>query len=832
MRNRRPLASSVLSSPVFAALAFAVSVAPLGCSSSDEASTTDLGSVADAAPVDDDTPGSTGDVGPADAGDVAADAHTVAVQDVAPDPDTAALDTGPDKDVATHPSTGPRAYVLGAADTDVIGSGRMADARPGDVVLRNDVIRVVIRTGPEALYMAGIGGGAIIDAVPDDQPPQADELQEHLPLLQFHAVGPEGAVAITNAGDGEGAEVTYTGYGKVPALIGEFIWGLQVEKLAMTISYRLEAGSRVVRIKQSIMGQDTAQTAMVQFPGGRLDVTNDMVNGWVAQSGPHVAYGLLAFEPLTVAEFGGLTLLLGPNVNADVPGGKTEWTSWLVVGTGGLSTVLDEMYSLRNLPTGQLAGQVDDPAVEIAARDASGVLVSRFRPDATGAFAGTLPVGLYTLTAEGPGRLPGTPVAADVTSATPLSALALTASAPATLVVTVPEATRLTIDGKTVPVPPGETRVPIAPGDHTIWASRGFEYETDKLVVTLGAGEERVWAPVVTRVVDTAGWIGADFHLHSEWSVDSNVPLAMRVLACSAEGIEYAVATDHDVITDYSVELPPSLEGRLLIGQGVETSTARFGHINSWPRVQDKSKAGRGSPRWQGLEFGPLMDLLAPEDAGRIVQINHGRGNKGSQTFTQLTYDPTDPDPTLIADFRFNAMELFNDGGGAMNELLVDWFSFINQGLSVAGTGVSDSHSLSARCGHARTWVEVPSDDLSTLTPAVADQGVLLRRTIASNGPFITLEARPNNTVHVRVAGPSWMPIETIRIYADGVVDTNIAVPPYAGDPVRYDADVVLSAPNAHWSVAVAEAAGNAAPIANHQIRGVSPAAWLQPLTP
>ena len=55
---------------------------------------------------------------------------------------------------------------------------------------------------------------------------------------------------------------------------------------------------------------------------------------------------------------------------------------------------------------------------------------------------------------------------------------------------------------------------------------------------------------------------------------------------------------------------------------------------------------------------------------------------------------------------------------------------------------------------------------------------------------------------------------------------------PNEGDPVRYDADVVLAAPNAHWSVAVAEAAGNAPPIANHRIRGVSPAAWLKPLAP
>ncbi len=40
--------------------------------------------------------------------------------------------------------------------------------------------------------------------------------------------------------------------------------------------------------------------------------------------------------------------------------------------------------------------------------------------------------------------------------------------------------------------------------------------------------------------------MSADFHVHSENSVDSFVPLPVRVRAIAAEGLEFVVATDHD----------------------------------------------------------------------------------------------------------------------------------------------------------------------------------------------------------------------------------------------------------------------------------------------
>ncbi len=765
------------------------------------------------------SPSGTADAVPVDLGPAPPDAPAASDHAAPPDTTTEEPDTGP-----VVPTSGPRAYVLSAADTDVIGAGRMADARPGDIVLRNDVIRVVIRSGDEALYLAGLGGGAIVDALPEGLPPEADQLQEHVPLLQFHGFG-RGTVTPHNLADA--AEVVYEGSAVLPKIVDGYIGGLGIAGLSLKVTYRLAAGESAVQITAETVGTPTAQAAIVNFPGGGVEIVNDLVNGWVSMTGPEVGYGIVADDPFTVAEFGGLSLLFGPSLVATDD--ATTWTHWFLVTDGALSSALDATWALRLTPVGKVSGTVSGagPGVEVVARDAANARVSAFRPDATGAFAGTLPIGLYKLTTEGPGRLPGAPVSADVTLDAPVTGLALSAEAAGSLVVTVPEATRLTIDGETVPLPPGETRVPLAPGTHTVHASRGFEYELDTREVVLTAGETVTWSPVVKRSVDTSGWIAADFHLHSEWSTDSSVPLPARVVACSAEGVEYAVATDHDLVTDYSASVPASLAGRLVVGIGVEVSTSRWGHVNVWPLEVDKDKASRGAPAWQGLEFGELMGLLAPETPGRVVQINHGRSKSSAETFTQVGWDPDHRDVGLLADMRFTAMELINDDGHGYEELMADWFSFIDEGLSVAATGVSDAHSIGTRCGHARTYVEVADDDPAKLTATEANQGVLMRRTIATNGPFITIEAVSASIVHVRVQGPSWMPIETLDVYIDGVLDQTIPLAPYAGDVVRFDADVVLKKATPRWAVAEAHASTSAPPVANNRIRGMSPAVFL-----
>ncbi len=53
-------------------------------------------------------------------------------------------------------------------------------------------------------------------------------------------------------------------------------------------------------------------------------------------------------------------------------------------------------------------------------------------------------------------------------------------------------------------------------------------------------------------MVDTRGWISADLHVHAVPSLDAPTPLVERVRSLAAAGVEVAVATDHNVVTDYA----------------------------------------------------------------------------------------------------------------------------------------------------------------------------------------------------------------------------------------------------------------------------------------
>ena len=57
---------------------------------------------------------------------------------------------------------------------------------------------------------------------------------------------------------------------------------------------------------------------------------------------------------------------------------------------------------------------------------------------------------------------------------------------------------------------------------------------------------------VLARVIDTTGWMSADFHVHAVNSPDSIVDNAKRALTFAGDGLDVIVSTDHDVITDFA----------------------------------------------------------------------------------------------------------------------------------------------------------------------------------------------------------------------------------------------------------------------------------------
>ncbi len=203
----------------------------------------------------------------------------------------------------------------------------------------------------------------------------------------------------------------------------------------------------------------------------------------------------------------------------------------------------------------------------------------------------------------------------------------------------------------------GQATIEARPGTYEVWVSRGPEYEPHIEEVVVGAGgQARVQARLV-RSVDTTGWLSADFHVHARGSIDSGLSYRDRVLSAAAEGLEIAVSTDHNYVSDFKPYIiAGGYETWLNSLIGLELTTFEAGHFNAFPLAYDIESANRGSFEWQnrppGLVFEELRNrgTLGPDDT--IIQVNHPRDSILGY-FSQHNVDPFTSD----VDLPFNQAE-------------------------------------------------------------------------------------------------------------------------------------------------------------------------------
>jgi hypothetical protein len=390
----------------------------------------------------------------------------------------------------------------------------------------------------------------------------------------------------------------------------------------------------------------------------------------------------------------------------------------------------------------------------------------------------------------------------------------------------------------------GDATFPIVPGGVDVSVSRGLEYTAFSASQLAVADGQTVAVPVrLAHVVDTAGWISLDTHLHSELSTDSTFPIDDRLRAVAGEGVEVPVSSDHDFVVDYTPIIRElGLDAWLGTMQGEELSSLGWGHINAWPLVVDPSRAGGGAPRWLGHAPGEMFAALRGDDARRIVQVNHPRYGTNS-LFDAIDLDPStltarrDPaylglPPTAdLSDLSFDAVEVANGlASDDFEQVFGDWLAMVAAGHPAAATGSSDSHGASRYAGEARTfvWVGIGADDPRAFDPIAIDDAIRARHVVVGTGAFVTAGiagSLPGDTVdvtagaqvalHVRVQAPPWQPLDRIRIFDSGArVVANIPLDHADTTTVRYDADVMLPAPTSDtfWVVRV-DPAGPGEPV-------------------
>ena len=550
--------------------------------------------------------------------------------------------------------------------------------------------------------------------------------------------------------------------------------------------------------------------------------------------------------PFTYAGVAGVYMVRPPATLG--PQQQFSYTSYFVVGRGDVASVADTIFELHGEATGTFGGRVIDQqtsqpiaGASVLVLDAADHVIDQLETDAMGGFLAHLPAGSYKYTAVVDDRLSTTPVAFTMTAGGHAGVGPIEMAAPATLV-----ASALDELGRHAPakfqllgrVPAaqqgkdprsflyslerGERQRPTAfdgsdqflegawwtadgkistsvrPGTYELIVSRGPEYEVTRKMIELRAGAFTAEQVTLVRAFSSDGWVAGDFHIHAQPSTDSGLPIAQRVASCAAEGLEVAIATDHNYITDYApVIASQGLDSWLLGVPGMELTTFEMGHFNGYPLRVDPGSTRGGEFRWAGQPPQALFDqlrALAIDPRRAIVQVNHPRqqvlGYFAQFFVDELTAQPYTPTGLLGIfspygdEFQpqrfsldFDAIELVTgkqtednhtfrapdplpegpfpdpqpvpgeivvgpDGRSQFPGVVETWFTLLDHGKVATGMGTSDSHHLIGdEPGYARTmlYVGAGKDVPGGYTRDDVVEAIHRHRAITTNAPFLEM---------------------------------------------------------------------------------------------
>ena len=366
----------------------------------------------------------------------------------------------------------------------------------------------------------------------------------------------------------------------------------------------------------------------------------------------------------------------------------------------------------------------------------------------------------------------------------------------------------------------------VVPGDYELVVSRGGRYSAFRQPVTIAPGQTAEVSATIERVVETPGFISADFHVHGIDSLDSRIPRADRLAGFLAEGIDFFTPSDHGLQVNYAPEIAAAGVGHLIgTAPSAELTTPDYGHFNAWPRFINPDIPSGGSTDWgwrdvpAGQRFPALGNyLMSPEELitaakddpayDPVVQINHinsffsgvGLGVDTAADGGPVTTVPPEDrrlnpalDGELFSD-AFDALEIWigvNSRGGlrnTMDENMADWFNLINQGIVRTAVASSDTHVLRMTSMATRSMVASEVEDPGQLSDNAQPlaENVRAGRVFVTNAPFIdvtvetlegvaglslehplVVETGVDNLaqVHVNVTSPAWAEFHRINFY-------------------------------------------------------------------
>jgi hypothetical protein len=321
-------------------------------------------------------------------------------------------------------------------------------------------------------------------------------------------------------------------------------------------------------------------------------------------------------------------------------------------------------------------------------------------------------------------------------------------------------------------------------GDWVVTATRGLEWSRTQMKLRVFIGQKASLTLPLSREVDTPGYIAADTHVHTyTFSGHGDASVDDRVYTLAGEGVELAIATDHNHFTDdkpkqAALGLSPFFTS--VIGDEVTTSN---GHFNAFPFNPDSQKPNYKETNWVKL----VADIR--DKGAQFVILNHPRwpaiGNSPMSIWGLNRADGSHTNSSVA--FTMDAIELVNSANPVPpkdpNFVMRDWFALLNRGEHLWVVGASDSHTISEPIGQGRTYIANSATDPGSIDVEAAIKSMRAGNMSVSYGIFgqATVNgsvemgqiAKPNGDgmidVKFHVACPSWGKAKKAVAYLNGV---------------------------------------------------------------
>jgi hypothetical protein len=346
-------------------------------------------------------------------------------------------------------------------------------------------------------------------------------------------------------------------------------------------------------------------------------------------------------------------------------------------------------------------------------------------------------------------------------------------------------------------------------GTYLVTASRGPEYSRDQEIVEVLKDEHTELIFTLDKVLDTTGFVSVDPHMHTIYS-DGRVDVEERIRSVVAEGLDVAMATDHNIVMDYFPVLEKlGIADQLTTIIGNEVTVRGLIHYNTYPLTSRSTEDKNGAILALADKATPLFEASRQKDPGVIIQVNHPRAGTIGY-FNNLQLDPIRATSALVDfDTSFDVLESLNGpyAYSSNSVAIQDWLNLLNRGYYKPLVGSSDSHSIDKdEPGYSRTYVYYKGDKGKDLDTKAVIEAIKKGHSFASNSPIVELSVNENFipgdfcsatsgkvNIHVKVQSASWVSVNEVKILING--ERKLVFPVKAEDTsaVKLDKDIVLT---------------------------------------